>query len=244
MNTLRDNGELQTRPAEMLRDSEIHGRRSARGRSDKNKLRLLPRLEPLEGRVLMTTYTVTSTGTANVAGTLLYAINQLNLHGQSSNTINFNISGSGVQTISPTPSTRLPTITKQVTIEGNTSSGVPQIYISGASAGTNANGLTFGSSSNGSIIQDLGITGFASGAGIDISSSSTGDGVVGCWLGINASGSAAANSVGALVAGGSATVGGTATGDANVISGNAVYANGNQSGCGVEIEASDCLVVG
>ena len=48
------------------------------GRLLKNKARALPRLELLEGRMLLTTYTVTSTGTADVAGTLLYAINQLN----------------------------------------------------------------------------------------------------------------------------------------------------------------------
>ena len=138
-------------------------------------------------------YTVTSTGTADVAGTLLYAINQLNSTGGSSNIINFNIPGSGVQTISPTSA--LPTITEPVTIEGTASGGVPQIQILGGSAGSSASGLTFGSGSSGSSVQDLVIAGFAFEYGIDITSSSTGDSVLGCWLGINASGSADANDV-------------------------------------------------
>ncbi len=183
--------------------------------------------------MLLTTYTVTSTGTANVAGTLLYEIDQLDSTGGSSNIINFSL-GSGVQTISPT-SPGLPTITAPVTIEGTTSSGVPQVQILGGSAGSGANGLTFGSGSSGSSVQDLAIAGFSS-DGIDITSSSTGDSVVGCWIGIDTSGTANPNGTGVLVGGSDTTVGGTTSGAGNVVSGNTVD--------GVDIEAPACLVVG
>ncbi len=179
-------------------------------------------------------YSVTSTGTGNVSGTLLYAINQLDSTGGSSNLINFNISGSGVQTISPTSA--LPTITKPITIEGTASGGVPQIQILGGSAGSSASGLTFGSGSSGSSIQDLVIAGFGD-YGIYISSSSsTGDSVLGCWLGINASGSADGNEYGIYVAASGATIGGTAAGAGNIISGNTKN--------GIYIDASSCLVEG
>ncbi len=209
------------------------GNRGTGGGLLRNKARALPRLELLEDRILLTTYNVTSTGTANVAGTLLNAINQLDSDGGSSNIIDFNI-GSGVQTITPA-SPGLPTITKPVTIEGTASSGVPQVQILGGPAGSGANGLSFGSGSSGSSVQDLAIAGFASGDGIDITSSSTDDSVLGCWLGINASESADANSNGIDVGASGATIGGTTSGDTNIISGNSSY--------GVDTEAS-CLVVG
>ncbi len=215
------------------------------GRRLENKARAVPGLELLEGRTLLSTsiptFTVTSTGTANVPGTLLYEINSLNSTGGTSNILNFNI-GSGVQTISPTSALPLPTITKPVTIEGTVSGGVPQVQILGGSAGSGASGLTFGSGSSGSSVQDLVIAGFASGDAINITSSSTGDSVLGCWLGINASGTAGAmgtadaNIEGVLDSGSGATIGGTTTGAGNIISGNTSH--------GVDIEASSCLVVG
>ena len=85
------------------------------------------------------------------------------------------------------------------------------------------NGLTFGTGSSGSTVQDLAIAGFASGEGVDIQSGSTNDDVVGCWLGINASGTTNANGTGVEVTGSGATIGGTTTGDANVILGNSYY---------------------
>ena len=94
-----------------LEISDSNGRRDSRGTRRRNRQ---PAVSPQDerpvlsqgwscskSRVLLTTYTVTSTGTTNVAGTLLYAINQLDSGGGSSNIINFNIPGSGVQTISP-----------------------------------------------------------------------------------------------------------------------------------------------
>ena len=113
---------------------------------------------------------------------------------------------------------------KPVTIEGTAIGGVPQIQILGGSAG-DASGLTFGSGSSGSSVQDLVVAGFSS-PGIDITSSSMGDSVLGCWLGINASGSADANGDGIYVNASGATIGGTTTGASNVISGNTDYGVG------------------
>ena len=133
---------------------------ASRANRHPRRRRLIATLEMLEDRTLLTTYPVTSTGTGDVAGTLLYAINQLNATGGSSNIISFNL-GSGVQTISPTSA--LPTITKPVIIEGPVSGGVPQVQILGGSAGSNANGLTFDSGSSGSSVRGLGDRGFCVG---------------------------------------------------------------------------------
>ncbi len=206
---------------------------SPANRHPRRRRRRIATLEFLEGRTLLTTYTVTSTGTTDVAGTLLYEIDQLDSTGGSSNIINFNL-GSGVQTISPTSA--LPTITEPVTIEGTVSGGAPQVQILGGSAGSSASGLTFGSGSSGSSVEDLLIGGFSHEYGIDITSSSTGDSVLGCWVGINASGSADANYMGVYVQGSGATIGGTATGAGNVVSGNGID--------GVFLATSSCLVEG
>ena len=124
-----------------------------------------------------------------------------------------------------------------VDIEANTEpgfSGVPLVVISGASAGSGANGLTLASGSSGSTIEGLVVNGFG-GDGIDIAS--TNDSVIGCYIGTNAAGTAAvANEYGIGVNASGATIGGTTTGDANIIAGNDRY--------GVDIEASSCLVVG
>ncbi len=176
---------------------------------------------------------VTSTGTGNVPGTLLYAINQLDSTGGSSNLIDFDIPGSGVQNISLTSA--LPTITKPVTIEGTVSAGVPQIELSRLFLVSVTSGLTFGTGSSGSSVQDLLIMGFSE-YGIDITSSSTGDTVLGCGIGANFSGAIDGNGYGVYVAGSGATIGGTTPGTGNVISGN--------SESGIYIDASSCLVEG
>ena len=61
-----------------------------------------PRLELLEDRMLLATFTVTDTSdSASDTGSLRYAITQSNLTGPGPNTIDFNIPGTGVQTIAP-----------------------------------------------------------------------------------------------------------------------------------------------
>src|SRR6267378_1198178 len=96
-------------------------------------------------------FTVINTNDSG-AGSLRQAITDAN--GMGGGTINFNIPGGGVHTISPM--TVLPTITQSVTIDGYTQSGsspntnpptmginaVIQIELSGVNSGSNFGGLT------------------------------------------------------------------------------------------------------
>lgn len=75
-------------------------------------------------RGVLATYIVTKTTDDGSSGTLRWAINQANATG--GNIINFNLGGSGVQTITLTSA--LPAITKQVTIDGS-KSGAPNAVI-------------------------------------------------------------------------------------------------------------------
>ncbi len=76
--------------------------------------------ELCEDRVLLTNYLVISAADSNTGqgnnGTLRYVLNQLPITGTTTNEIDFDIPGSGVQTISPTSS--LPSITIPVVING------------------------------------------------------------------------------------------------------------------------------
>ncbi|HEY1598691.1 MAG TPA: right-handed parallel beta-helix repeat-containing protein, partial [Pirellulales bacterium] len=97
------------------------------------------RIEPLEERRLLTVFSVTSTADSG-AGSLRDAITQANAN-PGTDTIDFAIAGSGVQTI--TPLTQLPAITDPLTINGDSQpgyTGTPLIEIDGSKAG-NANGL-------------------------------------------------------------------------------------------------------
>src|SRR5437764_395230 len=116
-------------------------------------------LEQLETRVLPATYLVNSTANSG-AGTLRDGINQVNAG--SYNVIDFNIStgdsgynsSTGSWTITPTSA--LPTITNSVTIDATSQPGwsrTPVIQLSGASAGSSANGLTVGTGGGGSTIE-------------------------------------------------------------------------------------------
>ena len=188
------------------------------GRLFKNRTRALPRLELLEDRMLLASYSVTSNADTNTPGTLRYAINLLDTSGGASNTITFDIGGGGYQTI--TPGSALPSITKSVDIKGNTQpgfSGAPLVEITGGLAGS-VNGLTLDFGSSGSVVQSLVINSFAAGAGIRINSSS--NTVIGSYLGTDVSGaSAKANYNAVYISGSGNTIGGTSTGAGNVSSG-------------------------
>src|SRR6476620_6411024 len=145
-------------------------------------------LERLEDRSLLATITVTGTGdTIAVDGavTLREAIASANSNANvnadvvavgayGADTINFNIAGAGVKTI--TPATALPTITDQVTINGYTQPGASMntlatgdnavllIELNGTTAGGASAGLTIGAG-NGSKVQGLVINRF--GVGIE-----------------------------------------------------------------------------
>ena len=118
------------------------------------------------------TYTVTSTADAG-AGTLRQAITDANASVGVADVIAFNIAGPGPHTISPTSA--LPTITDQVTIDGTTQSGwvansavapnpfngTIMIEIDGTnSGGASDNGLLFSAGSDGSIVRGLVINRF------------------------------------------------------------------------------------
>src|SRR3954470_23547699 len=99
------------------------------------------------GTVAADTYTVSNTLDTG-PGSLRQAILDANSHA-GSDTIAFNIPGTGVRTI--TPATELPAITSPVTIDGYTQPGasantaaagdnaVPLIQLNGTSAGASAN---------------------------------------------------------------------------------------------------------
>ncbi|MBY0585640.1 hypothetical protein K2X85_00580, partial [bacterium] len=133
--------------------------------------------------------------------------------------IEFNIPGSGIQSIQL--SEPLPAILEQVTIDGfsqDPNSGQPSIFLDGSLLGSNANGLVI--QGEGSTIRGLAIGNF-SGSGIVLNSNN--NIIVGNYIGLNASGSAAAsNSYGITVAATDGnTIGQTAEGLGNWISGNA-----------------------
>ncbi len=187
--------------------------------------------------MLLTTYTVnsnadTNTGTATT-GTLRYVLTQLDSSGGFSNTITFDLP-SKQQTIAP--GSPLPTITNQVDIEGSTQpgfSGAPLIAITGDLLGVDVNGvdgLTLGNGSSGSTIENLAISGFSMGDGIDIFSSS--DAVFGCYIGTDISGVTAEGNLQGIDV--------EPDSSGNTIDGNVISAN---SSIGILIYAP-CLVFG
>ena len=178
------------------------------------------------------TFVVTNTNSSG-AGSLAQAI--LDANGNPGpDVISFNISGSGVHTISPT--NQLPPLTDPVTIDGYTQPGAsPNTLAVGSDAkllielsGALANSvyglkLTGGNST----ITGLIINRFNS-RGIDIELKG-GNVVAGNFIGTNASGTAAFprpnNGIGIYVTTPNNTIGGLMPGDRNVVSG-----NGNASG--------------
>jgi hypothetical protein len=78
-------------------------------------------LERLEDRNLLSTFLVTNTLDDGGTGSLRWAINSANADADPVSNINFNIPGSGVQTI--TPNSSLPAITHPVIIDGYTQPG-------------------------------------------------------------------------------------------------------------------------
>jgi titin len=172
-------------------------------------------------------FTVTNTSNSG-AGSLRDAITQANAT-PGADTINFSI-GSGLQTINLT--SPLPAITETVAINGATQpgfAGAPLIVLNGSGAGITANGLVINAAN--CAIRSLVINGFGhvgvvmSGAGV------TGNIVQGCYIGTNAAGTAAVpngadpnsfdiDGIDILGGANSNTIGGTAAGARNLISGN------------------------
>jgi hypothetical protein len=183
---------------------------------------------------LLATYTVTNTNDSG-AGSLRQAILDANANA-GADTIVFNISGGGTQTISL--ATELPLVTETVLIDGTTQSGyvansfLPIIVDGNDSAGS---GFTLLNTADGSTIRGLVIRDF-SGSGIGIVSGSDNNTIAGNFIGSFLStgltaGVAEANTgAGISLAGANNTIGGTGANDRNLISGHntgyGVYLNG------------------
>ena len=151
--------------------------------------RLRPRLEVMEDRTLLSTFLVSNTGDSG-PGSLRQAILDSNNATGATNTIDFDISGSGVQTIAPLSS--LPAITNPVLIDGFSQpgyTGTPLIEISGSQAG-GGDGLTI--TGSGVTVRGLDIDSFSQGAGIHITGTgATGDWIYGNFLGTDPTGTQA-----------------------------------------------------
>ncbi len=178
-----------------------------------------PRLEVLEERCVPSIYTVTNTADSG-AGSLRQAI--LNANGNpGTDTIQFDIPGSGNQVIRP--ASALPAITDPVIIDATTQPGyadVPIIELTGGSAGAGVTGLTI--TAGGSTVKGLHIDHF-SGDGIDLTTSG-GDTIESTYIGTSNGG------VGLKITSANNTIGGSAAGAGNVISGNTgngVYIDGS-----------------
>jgi parallel beta-helix repeat protein len=190
-------------------------------RTNRNR-RYQPRLELLEDRQLLTTFfTVTNTNDSG-AGSLRQAIIDANNHANTDgDEIIFTIAGTGVHTIRP--NSALPAITDPVVLDGTTQSGfsgTPVIELDGTNAGASVTGLRIAAGPT--TVRGLAINRFG-GNGIIVSSSN--NLIVGDFIGTDpAGGTALANGGdGILVSFSTNTIGGTDSGDRNIISGN----NGN-----------------
>jgi trimeric autotransporter adhesin len=178
----------------------------------------------LEDRTAPAVFTVTTTqdngnNTTPTAGSLRAAILSANSTA-GADTINFNITGGGVQTI--LPPNALPALTESVTIDGTSQpgyAGTPVVVLSGNSAGAGANGLAL-SNHTISTIKGLALGGW-NGAGVRIDGGGQHQ-IRNNHIGVNAAGTGVfANTDGIVITTASKNnlVGGTQ--DArNVISGN------------------------
>ena len=120
----------------------------------------------LEDRTLLATFVVSSTNDSG-PGSLRQAILDSDSATGQTNNIDFNIPGSGVQSIAPISA--LPAITQSVLIDGFSQpgyAGTPLIELSGSQAG-GGDGLTI--TGPDVTVRSLNINGFSQGAGILIS---------------------------------------------------------------------------
>ena len=165
--------------------------------------RLRPRLEWMEDRTLLSTFAVTDTADSG-PGSFRQAILDSNAATGSTNAIDFDISGSGVQTIAPL--SPLPAITSPVLIDGESQpgyAGMPLIELNGYALTTNSAsvsptgyyvpGIVDGLIVTGPdvTVRGLDIGGYFHGAGIHIEGAgATGEWVYGDFLGANPTGTA------------------------------------------------------
>ena len=196
-----------------------HTRSATRGFAARNCRRnQRPSVECMEARLLLTgPYVVTSTADDGSAGTLRWAVSQVN-SSTGPGVIQFDL-GTGLQRIAMVGP--LPEITNPVQIDGPINSNdarQPLVQIDGSGAGGRCDGLVIAGGD--SVVQNVLISGF-SGAGIVLDGGS-GNLVQGDQIGtVPGSTTALPNGVGIEVIGSSSnTIGGTGAGAANLISGN------------------------
>jgi hypothetical protein len=197
-------------------------------------------VESLEERRLPATFTVVNTGdnggvdpaVAAGTGTLRQAIVNANAN-PGPDTIRFKI-GTGAQTIKLLAA--LPILTGPVTLDGTTQpgyAGTPLVELDGTGAGADVNGLVLAGGT--SVVKGLAVGGFSENG---ISLTSSGNSILGDYIGTDLTGSVAlANGAdGVAVFNPGNTIGGTAAGAANLISGNAKN--------GVDLVANNNVVAG
>ncbi len=189
--------------------------------------KLKPTVEGVEKRILLTTFIVRNTNDDNNPGSLRYAIGQSNAT-PGTNTINFDIAASGLQTIAIL--TALPTITVPVTIDGTTERGYansPLIELNGSGVGKGVDGLDIAAGN--STVRGLVIDRFT-GEGISLSVAGS-DTISNNFIGTNpAGGAAAANGLDGILVQSSSNANIISS---NVISGNlanGIYLNGQAGG--------------
>ncbi len=143
------------------------------GSARRARLRRRAAVELLEGRELLSTFTVTNdddspAGSPDIQNSLRWAIDQANaLAPNTPSTINFAI-GTGAQTIELDQA--LPTLANPITIDGTTQPGYaskPLIQVNGTQAGSGVVGFSLDDDSHNSTIKGLEITGFNGGGVLD-----------------------------------------------------------------------------
>ena len=175
----------------------------------------------MEDRTLLSTFVVSNTHDSG-PGSLRQAILDSNASVGATSTIDFQIAGSGVHTISPM--SPLPAIIRPVVIDGDSQpgfGGTPLIQLDGSDAGVGSGLLITGP---GITVLGLDINSFAQGAGIDITGpSATGDWIEGDFIGTDPTGRKPEyETMGWRSTGGRSgnTIGGTSSPAADLISGN------------------------
>ncbi|MDA0282651.1 MAG: DUF4347 domain-containing protein, partial [Planctomycetota bacterium] len=179
---------------------------------------------------LLDTFTVTNTNDSG-SGSLRQAIIDANSLG-GTDTINFNINGGGVERIRP--NSALPTITDTIIINGWSQPGfssTPLIELRGDTAGASVDGLTFSTTSDGSIVRGLVIYDYSR-DGILVQSGADNITIQGNWIGTAGTGTIGDGNGedGIDLRGSSAIIGGTGANEGNVITN-----NGNE---GITIQGS------
>jgi hypothetical protein len=158
----------------------VRSKRRENKKSAGSNRTFVPRLEVLESRDLLSTFTVTNTsGDPNTSGSLPWAVQQAN-QTSGPNTIDFNIRGSGVQTINITGTLFL---NSQMVIDGTSQpgySGTPLISVQGNSSVPSL--FYLGAGSSGSTIQGLDLFDYTANA-VTIVNTSGGDLIQNNWVG-------------------------------------------------------------